>query len=228
MARAISSGDRVDRIDSATRRRRPAPWSGCGTSRAPPCRGSRRSRSGPRARWSRSAGRHSADREGTQGARRGRTPGSRRPRRRSRPCLADRSTTPFSRTIMRALHSLGGGAVMGMADRDGERVGGILGRHRAGQQVPDHHPDLLLVGMARADDRFLHQVGGYSATGIPARAGASSTTPRAWPSRRAEPGLRFTKVSSTAASSAAVPRPSRRSPSSSARSRLASELVGRD
>src|SRR5689334_7967967 len=41
----------------------------------------------------------------------------------------------------------------------------------------------------------------YSATGSPHSAGASSTTPRATPSRKVEEGLRLTKVSSTAASS---------------------------
>ena len=47
---------------------------------------------------------------------------------------------------------------------------------------------------------FFTRLAAYSNTGRPARAGASSTTPRAWPSLSVEPGLTFTKVSSTAAS----------------------------
>ena len=39
------------------------------------------------------------------------------------------------------------------------RIGGILGlRIGLRQQHADHHPDLRLLGVARADDRFLHQV----------------------------------------------------------------------
>ena len=50
--------------------------------------------------------------------------------------------------------------MVGMADRDRERVGGIGGRHHARQQAADHHGDLMLVGVACADDRLLHQIGG--------------------------------------------------------------------
>ena len=48
---------------------------------------------------------------------------------------------------------------------------------------------------------FLTRLAAYSATGSPARAGASSTTPRARPSFSVLWGLRLTKVSSMAAAS---------------------------
>ena len=50
--------------------------------------------------------------------------------------------------------------MMGVTDRDGERIGGIGARLHAGQQHADHHGDLAFVGMARAGDRFLDEVRG--------------------------------------------------------------------
>ena len=50
--------------------------------------------------------------------------------------------------------------MMRVADRDGERVGGVF-RLRIGfrQQHADHHADLRLLAVAGADDRLLHQIG---------------------------------------------------------------------
>ena len=50
--------------------------------------------------------------------------------------------------------------VVGMADGDRQGIGGVgrLGQ-TTGQQHADHHLDLLLVGMAGADHRFLDQIG---------------------------------------------------------------------
>ena len=49
--------------------------------------------------------------------------------------------------------------VVRVRDRDGERVGGVIGgRIGLGQQHADHHPDLRLVAVADADDALLHQV----------------------------------------------------------------------
>ena len=51
-------------------------------------------------------------------------------------------------------------AMMRVRHRDGERVGGVMGR-RIGlrQQHAEHQPDLLLLAVTGADDGFLHQVG---------------------------------------------------------------------
>ena len=53
---------------------------------------------------------------------------------------------------------------MGVADGDGERVGGV-GAAEIGlrQQGPHHELDLRLVGMAGADHRFLDEIGGIFA-----------------------------------------------------------------
>jgi len=50
--------------------------------------------------------------------------------------------------------------MMGVADRDRQRIGGVAGRLDAGQQAADHHGDLALVGVARAGHRLLHEIGG--------------------------------------------------------------------
>ena len=51
-------------------------------------------------------------------------------------------------------------AMMRMAHRDRERVGGVLGlRIGLRQQHADHHADLRLLAVAGADDGLLHQVG---------------------------------------------------------------------
>ena len=45
-----------------------------------------------------------------------------------------------------------------MAYGDGERVGGVLRQaRRTGKQGAHHHADLLLGGVASADDGFLHR-----------------------------------------------------------------------
>ena len=50
--------------------------------------------------------------------------------------------------------------VMRMRHRDGQRIGGIIGRRIGlGQQHADHHAHLRLVAVAGADDAFLHQIG---------------------------------------------------------------------
>ena len=54
--------------------------------------------------------------------------------------------------------------VVGVGDRDGERVGGIgAGDRGAGQQPLDHRVDLRLFGIAVADHRLLDQPGGIFA-----------------------------------------------------------------
>src|SRR6187401_2948908 len=111
---------------------------------------------------------------------------------------------------------------MGVTDRDGERIGGIGGGLDAGQQAADHHGDLALVGMARAGHRLLHEVGGVLEH---REAGASRTTPRAWPSFSVDPGFTFTKVSSMAASSGHCASTTAATPSNSSHSRAASEPV---
>ena len=53
------------------------------------------------------------------------------------------------------------GAVMRVGDRDGERVGGVLGlRLGLRQQHADHHAHLRLLAVAGADNALLHDVGG--------------------------------------------------------------------
>ena len=50
--------------------------------------------------------------------------------------------------------------VVGVADRDRERVGGVGGlRPEPGQQALDHRGDLILRGMAGADHRALDRIG---------------------------------------------------------------------
>src|SRR5690606_10181456 len=58
----------------------------------------------------------------------------------------------------------------------------------------------LLSAWPAPTTAFLIALGEYSATGRPARAGASMTAARAWPSRRVEAGFMLTNTSSTAAS----------------------------
>src|SRR5882672_6118621 len=51
--------------------------------------------------------------------------------------------------------------MVGVADGDRQRIGGIGGLQQAArQQATHHHLDLRLLGMAGADDRLLDQVGG--------------------------------------------------------------------
>src|SRR5215510_5694730 len=69
---------------------------------------------------------------------------------------------------------------------------------------------------------FFTKFAAYSNTGRPARAGANSTTPRAWPSFSVEPGLTLTNVSSTAASSGRCASTMAATPSNSSRNRSAS------
>ena len=92
------------------------------------------------------------------------------------------------------------GAMMGMADGDRQRVGGVGGGLDAGQQRPTIIATWRLSAWPRRSPTFLTRLAAYSNTGRPARAGASSATPRAGPSFRVDPGLMLTKVSSTAAS----------------------------
>src|SRR5271163_302903 len=69
---------------------------------------------------------------------------------------------------------------------------------------------------------FFTRLAAYSKTGRPARAGANTTTPRAWPSFSVDPALMFTKVSSTAASIGRCASTMAATPSNSSRSRSAS------
>ena len=73
------------------------------------------------------------------------------------------------------------GAVVGVADRDRQRVRGVRpAQIGARQQAADHHLHLLLVRPAGADHGASSPPWrAYSATGMPASAGASSATPRA-------------------------------------------------
>src|SRR5690606_16066687 len=59
----------------------------------------------------------------------------------------------------------------------------------------------LLSACPAPTTAFLIRLGAYSATLRPARAGASMTAARAWPSFSVEAGLTLTKTSSMAASS---------------------------
>jgi len=77
---------------------------------------------------------------------------------------------------------------------------GLLDR-AAGQQPPDHHLHLLLLGVTGADDRFLDQVGRVFGHRQTALGRGGRTTPRATPSFKVEAAFLLTKVSSTAASS---------------------------
>jgi len=47
---------------------------------------------------------------------------------------------------------------MGVADRDRQRIGGVLPGIDTGQKQSDHHGDLVLVGVTGSDDRLFHQV----------------------------------------------------------------------
>ena len=204
IARAISSGDRVERIDSATR----APT---------PCtvvRMRNQSRSAvveEAVERDRVLAHDGLDQQRRRRRRpRGRArcatrprPDSRRRSRRSPRCprRPNRRRPSAWRSKRRLASRLRGGAVMGMADRDGERVGGIGAspRRRAAGGRPSSRPGCLSAWPAPTTD-FFTRLAAYSNTGRPARAGASITTPRAWPSFRVEAGLTLTKVSSTAAS----------------------------
>src|SRR5262245_50112551 len=68
---------------------------------------------------------------------------------------------------------------------------------------------------------FFTRLAAYSNTGSPARAGASSTTPRAWPSSSVEPRFTFTKVPSIAASNGRCASTTAATPSNSSRRRSA-------
>ena len=57
---------------------------------------------------------------------------------------------------------------MRVTDRDGERVGGVIGCGSAfGKQHADHHADLRFLAVAGSDDRLFTRLGAYSATGKP-------------------------------------------------------------
>ncbi len=75
---------------------------------------------------------------------------------------------------------------------------------------------------------FLMRLAEYSQTSRPARAGATSATPRAWPSFSADCGSQLTKVSSTAASTGSRSAMTPSSPSCSRRRRSASERPTRE
>ena len=111
------------------------------------------------------------------------------------------STVPFSLAIKapppRAWRWRDGGR--GRSRRPARR------RHRPSPRTPgSRRPTIMAIWCLSAwpapTTDFFTRLAAYSNTGRPARAGASITTPRAWPSFRVEPGLTFTKVSSTAAS----------------------------
>ena len=57
---------------------------------------------------------------------------------------------------------------MGVADRDGQRIGAVGGfKVRSGQQRADHHLHLFLGRVAGADNGLLHQVGRVFEDGNP-------------------------------------------------------------
>ena len=95
---------------------------------------------------------------------------------------------------------------MGVADRDRQRVGGVRARRRrsrAAGGAPSSRPAPCRHGRRRPPISSP----GWRSIRRPAAArsaGASSTTPRAWPSFRVEAGFLLTKVSSTAASSGRI------------------------
>ena len=92
--------------------------------------------------------------------------------------------------------------MMRVGDRDRERVGGVgAGDLHSGKQARDHRVDLRLLGIADADDGFLHQPRRIFANSSPARAPIMITTPRAWPSFSVDCGFALTNTSSTAAAS---------------------------
>ena len=78
--------------------------------------------------------------------------------------------------------------MMGMADRDRQRVGGI---GRSPSTPGSRRPTIMAIWRLSAWPApvtdFFTRLAAYSNTGRPARAGASITTPRAWPSFSVEP-----------------------------------------
>ena len=115
-----------------------------------------------------------------------------------------RRASRSSRAPAAAPGALGRG-VMGVADGDGQRVGGV-GRCRAARRAAGGAPSSATCALSAwpaPTTDFLIELAEYSNTGMPRSAGASSTTPRATPSFRVEAGFLLTKVSSTAASSGA-------------------------
>ena len=92
--------------------------------------------------------------------------------------------------------------MMRVADRDGQRVGGVLAlRIGLRQQHADHHADLRLLAVAGADHGLLHHVGRvFGDRQARPCAGTSMAMPRAWPSLSVAAALALTKVASTAAS----------------------------
>ena len=92
-----------------------------------------------------------------------------------------------------------------MAQRDGERIGGVLRRMLAleAEDRDDHPADLLLRRAPEAAHRALHCAGAYSAEATPAAPQAASATPRAWPTARIARGSRPMNSDSSAAASGA-------------------------
>jgi hypothetical protein len=92
--------------------------------------------------------------------------------------------------------------MMGVADRDGQRIGGVRPRDlHAGQMQAHHVGDLHLGGMADADHRLLHRIRRIFPDREPACAGTSSAMARACPSFSVATASLLTKVCSTAAAS---------------------------
>ena len=86
-------------------------------------------------------------------------------------------------------------SVVRVANRDRQRVGGVLAiEHRLRQQHFHHHGDLRLVAMADTDHRLLDRVGRVFGDSNPARAGTSMAMPRAWPSFNVAAASLLTKV----------------------------------
>ena len=171
-------------------RRRPAPRSACGTSRARPGRQTRRGGCDPRGHGSPPARRPLRRRRpACRASGASRTPDTRR---RSTSITQEsapvQSSTPVSLAIIGGVPPPRGpvpqrSAVMRMADRHRQRVGGIgAGEIDPWQKRPHHHLHLRLLGRGRPHPAFLDMVGGVlRGPPGPARAGTSSTTPRGNP-----------------------------------------------
>ena len=94
--------------------------------------------------------------------------------------------------------------VMGVADRDRERIGGVVGLRVGLRQQHLTIMRICTFSLWPAPTMvFLTRLGAYSATGRPAIAGTSMAMPRAWPSLSVAAASLLTKVASTAASSGA-------------------------
>ena len=94
----------------------------------------------------------------------------------------------------------------GVADRDRERVGGVIrgGNSSRPRIAFTIFADLLLVGPAVTADRLFDRAGAYSAHAMPADDAATSTAPRACPTESAMRASAPTYDSSRATASGRV------------------------